>query len=69
MEYTIIIEKGEDGYWTYSPELPGCTSFGVSVEETIENMRSAIKEHLELLIQIGEKPPLPVYSFITKVAI
>ena len=34
MKITIIIEKAENNYSAYSPDLPGCVATGASVEET-----------------------------------
>ena len=42
-EYTILIEKDEDGYYVGSvPALPGCHSQAKSVEQLIERMEEAI---------------------------
>jgi predicted RNase H-like HicB family nuclease len=38
----------EGGYWVESPELPGCSSQGDSVEEALDMIRDAIKGHLEV---------------------
>lgn len=45
----IIIEKDEDGYYAYSPELPGCQSQGDTLEEVRENIQEAIELYLETL--------------------
>jgi len=48
VRYHIYIEKGEDfGFVAHCPALPGCHSQGNSVEETIENIRDAIRGCLE----------------------
>lgn len=39
----------DNGYWVECPELPGCSSQGDSVEETLDRMRDAIKGRLEVL--------------------
>ena len=47
----IVIEKEEDnGYYAYSPNLPGCFSNGDTIEETRANMYEAIQLHLESLL-------------------
>jgi predicted RNase H-like HicB family nuclease len=40
----IVIEKEPDdeGYFAYSPSLPGCFSNGMTVEETRRDIREAI---------------------------
>ena len=58
LKYTIIIEKANGNYSAYCPDLPGCVATGKTVEETIQNMREAIKFHLEGLK--AENMPIPV---------
>ncbi len=42
-EYTIIIEKDEDGYYVGSvPALPGCHTQGTSIDQLLERMQEAI---------------------------
>jgi len=40
------LESG--GYWVECPELPGCSSQGDSVEESLDMIKDAIKGHLEI---------------------
>jgi predicted RNase H-like HicB family nuclease len=50
MIYRVVIEKGEDfGYVSHCPAIPGCHSQGDTMEETIENIKDAIKACLEVL--------------------
>ncbi|MCV3217187.1 type II toxin-antitoxin system HicB family antitoxin [Plectonema radiosum NIES-515] len=53
----IIIEKDEDGYCAYCPELPGCQSQGDSLEEVRENIFEAVELYLETLSE-SEKQAL-----------
>lgn len=46
---SIIIEKDEDGYYAYSPELEGCQSQGTSYEDALNNIKEAIALYLETL--------------------
>ena len=53
-EYTLIIEKGEDGYFIGSiVELPGCHTQGKTVEEVFSNIKEAVELYLEF-----EKPEI-----------
>ncbi len=45
----IIIEKDDDGYFAYVPDLPGCQSQGDTFEEALENIREAAELYLETL--------------------
>jgi len=46
-KFLIVIEKAEENYSAYSPDLPGCIATGETVEEVEKNMYEAIKMHLE----------------------
>ncbi len=59
MKYAIIIEKGENNFSAYVPDLPGCVSTGETVEETKVNIQEAIEFHIEGMKQDGLKIPLP----------
>lgn len=52
-EYTVIIEKGEDGYLLSEViELPGCHTQAKSMDELIKRTKEAIT----LYIKCQEKP-------------
>jgi predicted RNase H-like HicB family nuclease len=55
--YLIIIEKAENNYSAYSPDLPGCITTGKSVEETKRNMQEAVEGHIRTLEEFGETVP------------
>lgn len=56
MQLPIAIHK-DDGsaYGVIVPDIPGCHSWGDTVEEAIKNAKEAIYSHLETLLEIGEK--------------
>jgi predicted RNase H-like HicB family nuclease len=58
-KYPVIIEKAENNYSAYSPDLPGCVSTGVTLEETLTRMRDAIQYHVEGLKKEGLDIPEP----------
>ncbi len=48
-EYTIVIERDEDGYCVGSvPALPGCHSQGHSIDQLLERMQEAIRLWIEV---------------------
>ena len=54
----IILYPGEDGYWVAEcPSLPGCISQGQTKEETIANIREAIKGYIAALEEDGLPVP------------
>jgi predicted RNase H-like HicB family nuclease len=59
MRYAVVIEKGEESYGAYVPDLPGVSSVGDSEEEIIANVRRAIALHLDGLRQAGDQIPEP----------
>ena len=57
MRYAIIIEKGEEGYGAYVPDLPGCVAVGETLEEVEKLIEEAIPFHIEGLIEEGLPVP------------
>lgn len=57
--FEIVIEKEaeDDGYFAYSPTLPGCFSNGRTIEETKTYIRDAIRQHIETLLERGQSVP------------
>jgi len=49
MKWRVILEQDQEtGDWAaWCPELPGCTSAGMSQEEALENIREAIELYLQ----------------------
>ena len=47
MRYAIVIEKSESNYAAYVPDLPGCVSTGKDIQEVDNNIREAIRLHVE----------------------
>ena len=62
MRYAIVIEKAENNYSAYVPDLPGCAATGASVEEAEAQIREAIEFHLDGLREDGIPIPLPSSS-------
>lgn len=57
--FEILIEKEpeDEGYFAYSPTLPGCFSNGRTIEETKQNIRTAVQQHIESLLAHGQTVP------------
>lgn len=51
MKYTVVVNKSEYGYDVHCPALPGCHSQGDTQEEAIENIKDAIKTHLQMVAE------------------
>lgn len=50
-QMSVIIEKDEDGYYAYCPQLEGCQSQGDTLEEVQDNIKEAIELYLSTLSQ------------------
>jgi predicted RNase H-like HicB family nuclease len=54
--YKILLRKEEDGTYTVIvPSLPGCLTFGHTVEEALEMAKEAIEGFIECMIARGEE--------------
>ena len=59
MRYAIVIEKAENNYSAYVPDLPGCVATGSTIEETEAQIREAIQFHLDGMREDGVAFPQP----------
>jgi predicted RNase H-like HicB family nuclease len=64
MRYAIVIEKSENGFGAYVPDLPGCVALGETVPETEKLIKEAIEFHLEGMREDGE--PIPQGSALAE---
>ena len=60
MRYAIVLEKAENNYSAYVPDLPGCVATGHTIEEAEREIREAIEFHIEGLREDGLLIPQPV---------
>ena len=59
MRFAVVIEKAENNYSAYVPDLPGCVATGASVAETEAQIREAIEFHFEGMREDGTPIPPP----------
>ena len=59
MKYVVVIEKSDNGYSAYLPDLPGCIAAADTFAETENLIREAVFYHLELMAESGEPIPEP----------
>ncbi len=57
MRYAVVIEKGENRYGAYVPDLPGCVAVAETLEEVKQLIAEAIIFHLEGLKEDGLTVP------------
>jgi predicted RNase H-like HicB family nuclease len=64
----VIIEQDEDGIFIVEcPVLQGCHSYVYTLEEALENIKDAIRLHIEARRQLGE--PLPTNVQVREVEV
>ena len=49
--FLVVIEKANNNYSAYSPDLPGCVATGATREEAEKNMYEAIEMHIHGLLE------------------
>ena len=62
MRYAVVVEKGENSFGAYVPDLPGCIAAGETKEEVLQLIHEAIEFHVEGLREDGEPVPEPSSS-------
>ena len=55
---SVVIEKDDDGYYAFCPELQGCYTQGENYEEVLQNIDNAIHLHIKDRIEQGEEAVL-----------
>ncbi|MFY8000053.1 MAG: type II toxin-antitoxin system HicB family antitoxin [Candidatus Kapaibacteriota bacterium] len=58
-QYNIILQRTENGYCAYSPDVPGCIAADDSFEATLQLMTEALEFHFEGMLEHGEAIPEP----------
>ena len=55
--FLVVIEKANNNYSAYSPDLPGCVATGATHEDVENNMYEAIEIHIQELLE--DELPIP----------
>ncbi|MBN1323465.1 MAG: type II toxin-antitoxin system HicB family antitoxin [Methanotrichaceae archaeon] len=61
--FSVVIEKDEDGYSAFCPELQGCYTDGDTCGEALEKIEDAISLHIKDRLESGEE--IPETEFVT----
>jgi len=60
-KFTVVMEQDEDGLYIASvPLLQGCYTQGETYKEALENIKDAIRLHIEARQALGEPVPIEV---------
>jgi len=57
LNYRILLREEEGGYTVLVPSLPGCITYGETMDEEVSMTKEAIELYLESLHKHGE--PIP----------
>jgi antitoxin HicB len=57
--YAIEITRDRDGFYARVPDLPGCESYGGTLEETYASIEEAAQAWIETVLAAGGSVPLP----------
>ncbi len=57
--FLIVIERANENYSAYSPDLPGCVATGKDRKEVEQNMYEAIEMHVKGLREDNLPVPEP----------
>ena len=60
MRYAIVIEKTDNNFGAWVPDLPGCIATGKTIEIVQQRIRDAIDAHLAGMREDGDPIPRPV---------
>ena len=63
MKYGVVIERSENGFGAYVPDLPGCAALGDTVEDVRRLIESAVVMHLDAMRADGDPIPEPATIF------
>jgi predicted RNase H-like HicB family nuclease len=58
-KYLVVVEKAQNNYAAFSPDVPGCIATGETVEETTALIKEALQFHFESLLEAREDIPRP----------
>jgi antitoxin HicB len=70
LNYKIFLRKEpEGGYTVIVPSLPGCVTYGETIEKAVKMAKEAIELYIETLTTHGEKIPTEDNVFETIVSV
>ncbi|MCX6705602.1 MAG: type II toxin-antitoxin system HicB family antitoxin [Candidatus Woesebacteria bacterium] len=68
--YSVILKKEpEGGYTAIVPSLPGCVTYGESIEKAQEMVKDAIESYMISFLKHGEEIPEERNVFLTSISV
>jgi predicted RNase H-like HicB family nuclease len=59
MKFAVVIEQVDSNFSAYVPDLPGCVATGATIKDAENEIREAIKFHIEGMKEDGLTIPSP----------
>jgi predicted RNase H-like HicB family nuclease len=59
MKYAVVIERADSNYSAYVPDLPGCVATAATIKDAENEIREAIRFHIEGMKEDGLPIPAP----------
>ncbi len=66
LTYLAVLEPADEGYGVFFPDIPGCISFGKTIEEAQQMAEEAAGLHIYAMEQEGEEIPIPSKTLDTE---
>lgn len=67
--FSVVVEKDSEGYFASCPELQGCYTQGETYEKVLENIKDAIRLHVEDRLEAGEEISQPESVILTSLEV
>lgn len=67
--FSVVIERDQEGYFAFCPELQGCYTQGDTYEEVLRNIKDAILLHVIDRLESGEEIPQAESVSLTSVEV
>jgi len=65
--YTVLIYPDDGAYSVTVPALPGCVTWGATLDEAVSSAREAIEGHVAALRETGQEVPEELTPFVVTV--
>lgn len=67
--FSVVVERDNEGYFAFCPDLQGCYTQADSYEEVLENIKDAIRLHVEDRLSSGEEIPQADFISLTSLEV
>jgi predicted RNase H-like HicB family nuclease len=67
--FSVVIEHDDAGFFAHCPELQGCYTQGRTYDDALENIRDAVRLHVEDRLGNGDSIPSPTAVTLTSLEV